>query len=240
MHSSNFIDLTGQRFGKLIVLEISNLKIKKNGGIVTMWKCQCDCGKVKNVSGSDLRQGKTTSCGCYRKEHNRAVQQKSNRYDLTGEYGICYFNNGGFFIFDLEDYELLKSYTWTNRKGYASSCKRENGKPIPINAHRLIMGVIDSNLEIDHINGEPSDNRKINLRIVNHVDNMKNRKLSKRNKSGYTGVSQTKNGKWRARIRQNKQNIWLGVFETKEEATQARKDAEEKYFGDFTRKQETN
>lgn len=56
------------------------------------------------------------------------------------------------------------------------------------------MGVDDSKLEVDHINGNKWDNRKCNLRIVTHADNTKNRKLSSRNKSGYTGVRQIK--KW--------------------------------------------
>lgn len=230
--------MTGQRFGRLVVLEIAKPKIKKNGGIITMWKCQCDCGKIKNISGLDLRKGYTTSCGCYRDEHNRVLQSKTNIYDLTGEHGICYFNNGGFFIFDLEDYKILKDYTWYNSRGYAICVRKIDNKPIAISAHRLILGIKDSEIEIDHINGKPNDNRKSNLRIASRSTNAKNRKLSKRNKSGYTGVSQLPNGKWKATITCNNKDIWLGTFVTKEAAIQARKVAEEKYFGEFTRKTE--
>lgn len=62
-----FIDLTGQRFGYLTVLERDfnyakehNLKNK-----ATYWKCQCDCGTIKSINGQRLRNGETVSCGCY-------------------------------------------------------------------------------------------------------------------------------------------------------------------------------
>lgn len=57
------LDLTGERYGRLVVLneEPSNSEHRK-------WRCICDCGRYKTVSQSDLRTGKTTSCGCYHKE----------------------------------------------------------------------------------------------------------------------------------------------------------------------------
>ena len=59
----SLIDLTGQRFGRLLVVE----KSKSKYGYVT-WLCKCDCGNEKVVSGDMLRKGKTNSCGCLRKE----------------------------------------------------------------------------------------------------------------------------------------------------------------------------
>ena len=57
----NFIDETGNRYGKLVVLKkIENLSTR-NG---TKWLCQCDCGNYKEVMGIDLRKGIVTSCGC--------------------------------------------------------------------------------------------------------------------------------------------------------------------------------
>lgn len=54
------IDITGQRFGKLIVLKEAG---KTKDGHTT-WLCQCDCGKQKIICGKSLRQGLTKSCGC--------------------------------------------------------------------------------------------------------------------------------------------------------------------------------
>ncbi len=57
-------DLTGQRFGKLLVLESVDRTVT---GHVT-WKCKCDCGEVKTIVGKYLRGGDTKSCGCLQKE----------------------------------------------------------------------------------------------------------------------------------------------------------------------------
>lgn len=53
------IDLTGQRFGRLTVIQHVG---SQNGHVV--WKCICDCGNSCNVKGIHLRNGHTTSCGC--------------------------------------------------------------------------------------------------------------------------------------------------------------------------------
>ena len=120
--------------------------------------------------------------------------------------------------------------------GYAGCTRKENGKSKIYNAYRIIMNIDDSRLEVDHINGDKWDNRKCNLRIVTHADNMKNKKLDKRNKSGYTGVKETKAGTWNAQIYCNGKYINLGTYKAKEDAIKARKEAEEKYFGEFTHK----
>ena len=56
----DFEDLTGRRFGKLVVLEY----VGTNKNRHSIWKCQCDCGIIKNISGHDLKMGKTKSCNC--------------------------------------------------------------------------------------------------------------------------------------------------------------------------------
>ena len=63
-----FIDLTGQRFGRLFVVERVANKHKPCGQQSTMWKCRCDCGNEVEVSTSGLRHGGTRSCGCLQKE----------------------------------------------------------------------------------------------------------------------------------------------------------------------------
>ena len=80
------IDLTGQRFDKLLVLYESNEKIvTPNGRSHITWVCQCDCGNLISVRGDMLRGGHTTSCGCKRKEILR--QSGINRKnDLTNQH----------------------------------------------------------------------------------------------------------------------------------------------------------
>lgn len=57
------IDLTGQRFGKLVVFSLEG----KNSRNLALWRCKCDCGNIVIVSGANLRSGNSTSCGCRRK-----------------------------------------------------------------------------------------------------------------------------------------------------------------------------
>ena len=79
---TKLIELTGRRFGRLVVLERAPYNDGQNKSV---WTCRCDCGKVINVSGYHLRRGKTQSCGCYRHE------MASQRYKKIGTtHGLCY------------------------------------------------------------------------------------------------------------------------------------------------------
>lgn len=76
--------------------------------------------------------------------------------------------------------------------------------------------------DIDHINHIKSDNRFSNLRLVTKIENSHNLEMSKANTSGYTGVSWNKaKNKWRARIKVNKKERFLGYFEDIEDAKKA-------------------
>lgn len=81
-----FIDLTGQRFGKLIVVERvktpNHIKYKGN----TYWKCACDCGNEKIIQGRSIRIGHSTSCGCLDLQ-NKKSKENINRLKKIG------FNN---------------------------------------------------------------------------------------------------------------------------------------------------
>ena len=67
---SALIDLTGQKFGKLTVVErFGNSYVKHSGKIASaLWKCVCDCGEIRYKTTSDLRANRFRSCGCYAKE----------------------------------------------------------------------------------------------------------------------------------------------------------------------------
>lgn len=90
--------------------------------------------------------------------------------------------------------------------------------------------------DIDHINGQPSDNRFSNLRQASAAQNLANRGLQKNNTTGVTGVYwERSSGKWMAGIMVGQRSINLGLHETFEGARSARRRAEEKYFGEFAR-----
>lgn len=86
---------------------------------------------------------------------------------------------------------------------------------------------------IDHINGDPSDNRLSNLRAATNSQNQANRKVVK-TASNVKGVTWNKHcGKWQAAIKKNGKNHHLGVFEKKTDASEAYAKAAKLLFGDF-------
>lgn len=76
-----FQDLTGQRFGRLTVIERAEDYISPSGYKYVMWRCQCDCGNFVNVRTADLKNNCTQSCGCLHKE----ILSQSKLIDLTGQ-----------------------------------------------------------------------------------------------------------------------------------------------------------
>lgn len=83
---------------------------------------------------------------------------------------------------------------------------------------------------IDHLNGNPADNRICNLRSVDQCLNMLNQRLKSNNTSGVTGVSfDRRRGTWRAEIAWRGRREQLGAFRTKDAAVAARRDAEKRY-----------
>jgi hypothetical protein len=105
--------------------------------------------------------------------------------------------------------------------------------------HRVILsrmiGRPLSKTEItDHIDGNPLNNRRANLRIATIAENSQNRGKARTNKSGVKGVSRHRGtGKWRAVIGVNGKQIHLGLFTTPEAAHEAYTAAAEKFHGEF-------
>lgn len=82
-------NLTGRRFNRLLVIEKA---ITASGH--TAWKCQCDCGTIKNITSGALRCGGTTSCGCYLRELRPTIRlthghsKKSGRHPLYARWNM--------------------------------------------------------------------------------------------------------------------------------------------------------
>lgn len=104
-------------------------------------------------------------------------------------------------------------------------------------AHRIIWAMQTGSWPegvIDHINGNPSDNRWANLRAASHLQNMQNAKRRRDNKSGFRGVNQNRS-RWEARITANGKTQHLGTFDTPEEAHAAYAKASAELHGEFGR-----
>lgn len=97
-------------------------------------------------------------------------------------------------------------------------------------AYAIANGAIPDGAEIDHINGVRNDNRLCNLRLVSPMDNRHNQGLRVDNKSGVNGVYWSKNAcKWLATIGVAREQIYLGCFDSFDDAVAARKAAEVQY-----------
>lgn len=72
---TRFEDLTGQKFGKLTVIE----RVINKNKTGSFWKCQCECGNTTIVISTSLKKGLTTSCGCYRREVAKKTFSKHNK-----------------------------------------------------------------------------------------------------------------------------------------------------------------
>lgn len=233
---SKFKDLTGMRFGRLIVIKRVEDHVMPSGEKRSRWLCKCDCGNEITIIGKALtKKNGTKSCGCFAKENMSRIKKRYNIYDLSGEYGIGYTTKGEEFLFDLEDYDKIKDYCWSkNGKGYIISTDSKTRKTVLL--HRIITDCPD-NLVPDHIHGKDTryDNRKENLRIVTTQQNSVNSCLYKNNTSGVTGVTwHNRDNVWQARIKVDYRYVHLGYFDNFEDAVKARKEAEDKYFGEFS------
>lgn len=229
-------DLTGKNFGKLTVIKRDKDYVGRNGQRQTQWLCLCECGNKVTVRAAYLKDGRTKSCGCLRREATSVNSKQYNTYDLSGEYGVGYTSNTNEpFYFDLEDYNKIKNYCWYKDKyGYVSSNIYNNGKKNHIKLHMLVMNT-DSSQIIDHIYHNKLDNRKSALRPATQSTNQMNVGVRSNNTTGVTGVYHNKNtNKWFARIKINQNIIHLGTFDSFDDAVKARKNAEEKYFGEFS------
>ena len=107
-----------------------------------------------------------------------------------------------------------------------------HGRFYPV--HRVVMlmcyGFYGEGLEVDHINHVRNDNRLVNLRFVTHGENMRNKSVSSKNTSGVTGVDFLKaKKKYRARITVDWKVIYLGNYDTLEEAAATRAEANLKF-----------
>ena len=129
-------------------------------------------------------------------------------------------------LIDLDDVDRVKNYKWSLAHEYVYNHDKSR-------LHRYIMDCPED-MVVDHINHNPLDNRKENLRVCTQQQNCMNRSKTSKNTSGTVGVCWHKgSGKWVARIKINGKYKSLGSYNDLENAIQARKNAEIEYFGEY-------
>lgn len=207
------INLEGKRFGRFTVVSLSG---RSNQGQFK-WLCRCDCGKEKRINGYDLTHGHSTSCGCYRDE-------------INSTHGKCYSSEYA---------------SWCNMIARCTNPKIINyhhygGRGITVcdrwrksfELFYLDMGKrpsLDYSLERLDVNGnyEPS-----NCVWATQSQQMRNVRISSRNTSGVRGVSwSNRRNHYIVQIMVNGKAKYMGSFHILSEATEARRQAEIKYWG---------
>jgi hypothetical protein len=140
------------------------------------------------------------------------------------------------FLIDDEDEESVSNYKWYMNWGRPTTKIPVYHNDVRIglasvHIHLFLLGKAPEGLEWDHIDRDPTNNQRHNIRAVTHVHNLHNQPLRSNNTSGYNGIYPTKWGTFGVDIFAGKR-IGIGTFKTLEEAIAARKAAEDKYWGD--------
>jgi len=143
-------------------------------------------------------------------------------------------------LVDDHDFEELSKFRWCAHKKrngyYAVRCPMIDGKQKMVQMHRVIFGVTDPKILIDHADGNPLNNCRDNLRVCNHSENGRNQGKQKNNRSGYKGVFWDKRKeKWGASIRTRDRRINLGYFSTAELAAKAYNEAAKEHHKQFAK-----
>jgi len=143
---------------------------------------------------------------------------------------------------DAHNFHWISQWNWcawrtsSNSRWYAvRSVRLSNGKRAMQYMHRVIMGVTDPNVQVDHKDRTTTlDNRESNLRVATHAQNQQNQGLAKHNTSSVKGVSWYKPySKWVATIQVNKRRVFLGYFDMLLEAARVYNEAAMIYHGAF-------
>jgi hypothetical protein len=137
--------------------------------------------------------------------------------------GACWIrlSKGRFALIDEADFDRASRFNWFFSKGYAMTHNPDGPNGSLLGLHRFLVAPPDD-VEVDHIDRNPLDCRRVNLRVASHQENMRNRRKHKNNTSGYAGVTLTRTGKWAAQASIGYKHVHLGVHATPEEAARVR------------------
>lgn len=206
-------NLIGMKFNHLEVVSKSK---KTNKWNATFWKCKCDCGNYTEVRTGHLNSGSVKSCGC-----KIGLMRHAIKGDEAPEYRSwlamkqrCYnSNNVSFKHYGGRGITVCEKWINSYKTFYEDMGERPN-----------------KNYSLDRIDVNEGYNPE-NCRWADRTTQSRNTRIDKSTASGYKGVNWNKgHKKWHAHIRLNYKPINLGYYEDLDEAIQARKDGEIKYW----------
>lgn len=207
------LDLTGKRFGNLLAIENT---LKKDTNNNYLWLCECDCGNRVEIATRTLIHDNRKNCGCCGRK------MKNHFYSTTDTYTVwrdmC--SRVRKKVEHYEDVELCERWDCQKGGGFENFLEDMGERPEGLSLNRIRGAKLYSKetCEWASLSLQSYDQKKI-----------------KTNTSGRTGVSWNKiHNKWTARITKNYKVYVLGMFDSFEEACEARKEGELKYFG-FTK-----
>lgn len=189
------IDLTGQKFGRLTVIE----QYGRNKHNEIVWLCRCNCGKINIISSYTLRSGHTKSCGCLRTEKSRQRLtkhgfRKSKTYRTWSNIITRCTNPNYRFYKDYGGRDIRVCERWSGKNGFIHFLED--------------MGECPPGLTIDRINNNLGYYKE-NCRWIEQKQNNRN----KRNNCLITYNDQTKSlPDWAEKLNINRETLWCRIF----------------------------
>lgn len=143
--------------------------------------------------------------------------------------------SGGFCaLIDDIDAERVLARKWYLQRGGHTCYGAAVQKGTPLLLHRFILGASRGQI-VDHINGDGLDNRRDNLRLCSHAENLRNQRKRAGTSSRFKGVRKNKSGTWSADIEQSGKSLFLGTFDSEERAARQYDRAARVFFGKFAK-----
>jgi hypothetical protein len=206
-------DLTGNKYGRLLVIGVGEFIKTNRGDSRTTFKCVCDCGNTLTVRADHLKSGNTKSCGCLDRE--KAAERMFNlsyKHGLTSKHKRLYAL-----------WTTIKTRCYNKNRDYYNCyggrnikvCPEWDNNPVAFVEWALANGY-KKGLQIDRIDND-GDYSPDNCHFVTSRENSLNRRLIfNNNTSGYRGVSFNKSKKrYIAKIKIKGKDIYLGAFKDK-------------------------
>ncbi len=145
-------------------------------------------------------------------------------------------------LYDEVDASLVLGKKWavsvSSNTAYIQRCIYEGGKYVGYESLHRLVARCPVGMVVDHVNGNGLDNRRENLRVCSHEQNLRNRKIHKNNRSGFKGVYYDPGctqRPWRAEIKSNGKRVRLGFFADPQDAHKAYLEAAARLHGEFAR-----